>query len=153
MGTMNRPLRDRVLLFYFLCSIYLLSFVCEDVESRIVIGHVEQAFRIDEHIAGLDDLGAFRPGVKHTLGCGRDEIGYFFGPEGVFHIEYPNAGILIGCEDQFRTLTRDGDLRRQLGCNPWQDPTALFFVDPLDVHWRSLREAPYAIRSPLVMCE
>src|SRR5205085_652556 len=32
------------------------------------------------------------------------KITYFFRPEGISHIEDPNACILIGCEDKLRTL-------------------------------------------------
>ena len=92
----------------------LLSLVFENVEASVIVCDVEQTFPIHEHVAGLNDLGALGSRIEHLLWRWRNEESHLFGSERVFHIEDAHARVLVGGEDDLRTLEAVGAILVQV---------------------------------------
>src|SRR5262249_6662184 len=74
----------------------------DDVEAGVVVGAVEEAGGIDEHVGGLDDPRAIGPVIHHARGRRRHQCADFVRPVRITDIEGPHARILVGGKDQLR---------------------------------------------------
>jgi hypothetical protein len=82
----------------------LRSLELQDVESGIVVGEVHHALRIDKAVGGLDDLRPVGTRVEHPLWIGRHEEPSLARLERVLDVKDPDAGVVIGREDEARAL-------------------------------------------------
>src|SRR5271170_213654 len=82
----------------------LRSLELQNVEPGIVVGEVHHALRIDEAVAGLDDLRPVGTRVEHALWIGRHEKSSLARLERILDVKDPDAGIVIGREDEARAL-------------------------------------------------
>src|SRR4029077_14135926 len=82
----------------------LRSLKLQDVESRIVVGEVHHALRIDKAVCGLDDLRPVGTRVEHAFWIGRHEEPSLARLERILDVKDPDAGIMIGREDEAGAL-------------------------------------------------
>src|SRR6185437_7881088 len=71
------------------------TLVLQDIEPGIGVGHIHDAVVIDEHVAGLNDLGRVRPLVDDRFRRRRHEVADLLWLIGVAHIVNAQAGIVV----------------------------------------------------------
>src|SRR5580658_9515757 len=80
----------------------------QNVEPGIVVSEVHHPLRIDKAVSGLDDLRPIGTRVEHALRIGRHEEPSLARLECILDVEYPDAGIMVGREDEARALEGAG---------------------------------------------
>ncbi len=89
------------------CSSVLMPRPFQNVEAGVEVGDVEEPVRLHVDVAGMQDrLRRIRPRI-HRAGRGRrHEVADLLRPVLVADVENPDARILVGREDNLRTLVR-----------------------------------------------
>src|SRR5262245_14476607 len=83
-----------------------LTFVLQDVETRIRVGQVHQPVLVDEAVGRLDHLRPVRPRVHHLRRVRRHVVGDLSRPELVLDVVDANTRVVEGGEDDLRALER-----------------------------------------------
>ena len=81
-----------------------LAGVFQNIETCVVVCHIDQTLFIHEDITGLNDLRAGLAWIIHFRGRGWHKIAHLFRTERIRDIEDAHTSVLVGREDQFRTL-------------------------------------------------
>ena len=95
----------------------LRSLELQDVESGVVVGEVHHALRIDKAVCGLDDLRPVGTRVEHALWIGRHEEPSLARLERILDVKDPDAGIVIGGEDEAGALEGAAACRQPAAAN------------------------------------
>ena len=87
-----------------LCQLDSITFILEDVETGVGVSEIHPRISIDKHITRLYHFHTVWSGIDQLLGRRRYKIAYFLRRKWILNVEYPEARIVIGGEDQIAAL-------------------------------------------------
>ncbi len=80
------------------------TFKLQNIQASVRVGEIHESIPIHETITRLDHLRPIRPRIEHSCRIGRHKITNLARLKRVLDIEHANASVVVGCENETRTL-------------------------------------------------